>query len=399
MVRRAKSKNSYSLTRLRRTHSTARVLNLSLAFLNNKDSADYAAAPLFLNPRLNRSIFLKHTLRTSERETDFEGRSTVTKVVMPFEAEDLALGGFSFFLSDPELERNLSEQLEADYRSPAYKRDLKILRMLDMLPTFDPFLLRELLKRDGLSVAHCYFDLSERDTSQIKQFLQTDLQDEMRDYIQGEMGKIISLAFQNTGATEKQSSVLTEKLMSDASASSLDPLRVVLNLSGNDWNEGIFAWKGFLYYSWNIGAMNRYIPTLQREMLQTRVNEATRAELMDLQIIRNRVAGSLTKLYQVTSAGIQIYHNAYRDLIAGKPAAFRKFLKDAPHIFMEIGESFGMIMHICSTWKFLLSNRRQAWMSAEEAFDIFGEFDTQATAIIESHAANKQFRAQAPSWP
>jgi hypothetical protein len=32
----------------------------------------------------------------------------------------------------------------------------------------------------------------------------------------------------------------------------LEPLRVTLALTDNDFREGIFSWRGFLYYKWSI---------------------------------------------------------------------------------------------------------------------------------------------------
>ena len=33
----------------------------------------------------------------------------------------------------------------------------------------------------------------------------------------------------------------------------LEPLRVTLGLTGNDFREGVFSWRGFLYYKWSMG--------------------------------------------------------------------------------------------------------------------------------------------------
>ena len=45
---------------------------------------------------------------------------------------------------------------------------------------------------------------------------------------------------------------LADKLMTDETAQSLDPLRATLQLSGDEYREGVFAWKGFLYYKWMV---------------------------------------------------------------------------------------------------------------------------------------------------
>ena len=32
----------------------------------------------------------------------------------------------------------------------------------------------------------------------------------------------------------------------------LEPLRVTLGLTGEDFREGVFSWRGFLYYKWSM---------------------------------------------------------------------------------------------------------------------------------------------------
>lgn len=373
-MRAAKQKlrsNKHSLENLRRTCSTDRVLNLASVFERFGDTPEYAAAPMFHNQRLNKAIFLKHTLRAHERDFQTDRRMTVTKVVLPFAPGELALGGFSFFLNEPDIEKTLAFRVGGEPGSASLKRDLKILRIMDQLPTFDPFLLRERLKRDALSVSRCYFELSEADVAHI------------REYVQSEIQKIVSLAFAADTTMSSQAANMTDKLMTDETAASLEPLRVVLQLSGEEYRDGIFAWKGFLYYSWNIDAATSFMPSLQRQLLEMKVKYATRTELDEIHAIRRRVAYCLTYLYQIATDGVQLYRDAYKELIEGKPRAFRTFLKESPSRFLEVGEAFGMIMHIRSFWEFRFRGRRAQWLPVDEALDIFRDFDSHVSAIVE----------------
>ena len=42
-------------------------------------------------------------------------------------------------------------------------RDDRMLQVLDGLPSLDPFLMRERLKKEGFAPARCYFDLTDAD--------------------------------------------------------------------------------------------------------------------------------------------------------------------------------------------------------------------------------------------
>ena len=66
MVRNADGRRDLSL--YPRGGSTARVLNLALAYERFGDTEDFTAKPLFRNKRLNRALILKHALRPHERE-------------------------------------------------------------------------------------------------------------------------------------------------------------------------------------------------------------------------------------------------------------------------------------------------------------------------------------------
>lgn len=359
----------YNFAHLRLTSSTGRVLNLASAFENFGTTEEYAANPMFRNPRMNKAILLKHTLRAHERELVTDRRLTVTKIVLPFDTRELSLGGYSFFATEHDFEKNIAARIGAVHGSAELRRDLEVLKIIDMLPSFDPFLLRERLKRHSLTVARCYFDLSEADANR------------MRSFVEGEIRKIVRLAFQGDANMSSLSMTMTEKLMTDETAESLEPLRQTLQLSGEEYRDGIFAWKGFLYYSWNINTMIAFVPDLQRQLLGLRFLRAMQCESEELDAIRRRVARCLSTLTKIVNAGVENYRQAYQALIDGKPAAFRCFLKEAPAKFLEVGEAFGMIMHIKLFWDYRFRERRQTYIDVEEALDIFRDFDSHVSGI------------------
>ena len=366
----SKQKAKGNLANRSRSSSTDRVLNLVSVYRENHTNPEYTQSPLFRNPRLNKSIFLKHTLRKHERDQLRDYRMSVTKLIMPVDTSDLSLGGFSCFLNEPEIERTICSAFGGDITSEDFRRDIQILKILDSLPTFDPFLLRERLRREGTSVAKCYFDLTEADANR------------MREYVQGEIQKIVRLALTGEAKLMDQSSTITHKLMTDETATSLEPLRQVLQMSGDEWSEGVFAWKGFLYYSWNIDSTAKLMPQLQRQLLAARITGATRHELRDIDIIRRRISRCLAYLHQVALDGVAHYRSAYKDLIDGKPSSFQEFLKNAAASFIEVGEAFGMIMHMRSFYNFRFSEPGHP-LTVDEALEIFRDFDTQFAGIYE----------------
>jgi hypothetical protein len=359
----------YNFAQLRLTSSTGRVLNLASVFEKFGKTEEYSANPLFRNVRLNKAIFLKHTLRAHERELVTDQRLTATKIVLPFETTELSLGGYSFFASELDFEKNIAARIGAQAGSSEMSRDLDVLKIIDALPTFDPFLLREQLKRQSLNVARCYFDMTEADAKR------------MRSFIESEIRKIVCLAFADDPNMQSRSMAMTDMLMTDETAESLEPLRQTLQMSGEEYRDGIFAWKGFLYYSWNVKPMISFVPEFQRQLLSLKFLRANPDEAVELDHIRRRITNCLSKLAKIVTSGVNNYRDAYQALTEGKPAPFRGFLKEAPMRFLEVGEAFGMIMHFRLFWDFSFRKRREHWLDVEEGLSIFRDFDLHVSGI------------------
>ncbi len=294
------------------------------------------------------------------------GRSAnATKVVLPFATSDLSLGGSSFFVGQRDVERLLRESVGGYGDEAQLARDLEILRVVDELPSFDPFLLRERLKRVGHDPARCYFDLSEADMTR------------MRSFVEREIGRLVDLAFGQDGGMPAPglSARLAEKLMTDETAKSLEPLRMTLQLSGDEYREGVFAWKGFLYYNWMIGESAARLADLARQILSVKIPLATSDEKMQFAASRQRIVDQLSAATTRVRDGLRSYTAAFNELANGKPGAFRDFLLRAPTLFLSVGEAVSMVMHIESFWRFRFPPGKALVMNPEEASEIFSEFE------------------------
>lgn len=357
-------KGRRDLSLIRESGSTARVLNLPLIFQTAGATEEYLARPLFRNRRLNKSLVLKHTLRAADREIVSRRGTTATKVVLPFAAEDLGLGGTSFFVGQRDFERVLRNSVGAYTDETDFVHDIEVLTIIDELPSFDPFLLRERLKRYGHDPARCYFALSEADSAR------------MRSFVEREIGRLVDLAFGGAaGGTRNLSGRMAEKLMTDETAQSLEPLRTTLQLSGDDYREGVFAWKGFLYYNWRIKEFAPHLADLARQILSVKIPLATSDERQMLANARQRIVDQLGQASARVRDGLRNYNEAFEELANGKPTAFRDFLLRAPALFLSVGEAISMLMHIESFWRFRFPAGRALTLEPEEAVDIFGEFE------------------------
>ena len=68
------------------------------------------------------------------------------------------------------------------YADEKLERDIIVLRLLNAIPSLDPFLLREHLRNNEIEVAPCYFAISETD------------QERMHHFVSGELSRLVQLA-------------------------------------------------------------------------------------------------------------------------------------------------------------------------------------------------------------
>ncbi len=358
------------LSLIRASGSTARVLNLALIFERHGQSDDFQAQPLFRNAKLNRTLIMKHALRPHERSLFVRPEPHTTKIVFPFSATELGLGGASLMVGEKKFADSLRHAVGAASDADDFNSDIELLTLLHELPSFDPFLLREQLRRAGHAPARCFFDVSDADIAAMLAF------------VQKQIGPLVDLAFGAAGRrAEKLAMRLAEKLMTDESAQMLAPLRDTLRLSVGEFAEGVFAWKGFLYYKWVLGALvARQGEFTARFSDCGVVGEDGRAR-QQIDKLRHEVLAQIGSVLTRAMQAIHGYDAAFMGLGRGDPAPFREFLLAAPAQFIPLGEALGAVKHIDSFWGFRFPADSALKLEAEEFLDLLQEFERMLNGI------------------
>lgn len=369
-----------NLCNLRPTASTTRALDLALVQEKFGETEDFLKRPFFDNTTLNKSLILKHALRRNERDIFRDGRLSATKVLFPFAATDLSMGGEFLFVGEPDFVKKLTAKLGVQGASNI-ESDLNVLAIVDELPSFDPFLMRERLRQVGREPARCYFDVSAADTARMQAF------------VTAQIAQLVELAFRNEGnAASALAARMANKLMTDETAESLEPLRATLRLSGDEYREGIFAWKGFLYYKWSIEEWGARLPELSRSILSARILNASREDLLTIDTSRRLIIRLMGSTMGQVKASLAKYDDAFNALQEGRPTAFRDFLLQAPGMFVNLGESVGVIKHLDSFWRFRFPAGRAPSMEGSEAFEIFQDFELTVSGINDARKTTEALR-------
>ncbi|MFA4938184.1 hypothetical protein [Brevundimonas sp.] len=360
-----------NLEHLKSSASTARVLNLLRVWEENGDSSadgavrnpDWAARPIFRTSALNRALIIKHRLRRNETDLFTGRRQVATKVVIPIDDADLKTGGRYVFVNQIGFERMMTEAFGVAATHP----DIETLRLIDKLPSLDPFLLREQLRRGGLDPSPCYFSISDSDLQRMLAFVRSEIEPLVT----------LSLGPDAVAVNSDSAGRMASKILSNTPGDQLDALRLTLRLAPEQYQEGVFCWKGFLYYKWTLAALLGEVAGVAEAVRTIKpVGKIDRAAKEYLARSRDVLRGRIIKTCDEVSRTLRVYDDAYAKLTQeGRPTAFRDFLLDAPSMFAKLGDQLGAVQHIVSYWRFRFGPGA-APVNVEELMDIFMDFET-----------------------
>ena len=355
-----------NLANLPGTASTTRVLNLAKVYAEHGHTREWALAPLFRSPVLNRAMLLKHRLRRDEVDRFRLRRHVATKIILPIDIDDLSAGGRSMFVNEIGFDQSLEQAFGVGPGHP----DQKTLSVIDGLPGFDPFLLREQLRRNGITPAPCYFNLSPADLAA------------MISFVSEEIAPLVDLSLGPDGdlAADNPVAVLTGKILSMSAGEDLSALGLTLRLAPEQYEEGVFCWKGFLYYKWTLRSMMAQVGAVVDAVRRVKpLGRASSQQYASLDRARETVRRRILLTCEGTAAMMRVYDDAFRELTQeGRPTAFREFLRDSPVLFSKLGERLGALQHIVSFWNYRM-NPNQAVPNTEELIDLLADFETSLT--------------------
>lgn len=358
------------LALIRASGSTARVLNLALVFERFGLSDEFAAKPLFRIPKLNRALIIKHAVREHERSLFFRPEPHTTKIVFPYSATELGLGGSSVMVGEKKFDQLFRKCVGGSVSDDDLGADIDLLTLLHELPSFDPFLLREQLKRSGHDVAKCFFDVSDADIASMLKFVQAEIE------------PLVGMAFGAAGRrAEKLAMRLAEKLMTDENAQLLAPLRDTLRLSFGEFAEGVFAWKGFLYYKWMLSGSVERQDAFAKSFAACAIVTDDRRVKHEAQKLKQDILRRIDLVALRGGEMMASYAYAFTAFTHGDAGPFRAFLKEAPAHFIPLGEAIGAVKHIHSFWGFRFPDNSPPRLEAEEAQDMLQEFDRMLAGI------------------
>lgn len=338
------------------TWPSARLLNLHGLALSPPRDSDYLTRPMFAHPVLNRAIIIKHNVRPGEEERHAPRRFNITKVIFPFDPRDLNLGGQFLYVDQQDFVPALTRHLE--YGDLPLHRDVAVLRVLDRLPTLDPFLVREGLASHRYDVDSCYYRFSEPEKAH------------MLGFVEGEIESLIELCFGEVEAHDRRAKRFSQLLLADHDSPELEPLRETLRMDGPEFLAAMFAWKAFLYYRWRAHALTPPLKETVKSIGRISKRRYNTDSLRFVISARGLLETTIAKSWREIGLKLQMYDAAYDGLTHDrKPDAFRQFLMDGSSLFIDLGNRIGVLEQLVSFWDHRLDKHHTGTMSADEVMD------------------------------
>ena len=373
-----------SLRGLEKTASTSRVLNLAALATRNAGNPEHEKNPFFAAQTLNGAVIVRHRLRDQERESFDRLRYTAIKLIIPFERSDLGLGGRSVFVSERGW-LDAFEELRGE--APDLPRDIAVLEAIDELPSLDPFLLREHMKRRGFDISSSHFEISAPDLARMQRF------------VGSEIAKLIELAYRDAPGMEENTARLVEALLSARTDDRLEPLRLTLRLEKENYKEGIFAWKGFLYYKWVLNSLWGNLRDVFAELGRVRVIGPIDSETAaELEATKGRLRQKMERQVKMVMNHLNTYDEVFSQLTTeGNAVAFRDFLLKSPEMFLSLGEGCGLVSHIATYWRYQFPRGKPLAANVVQLMDVLQDFEASLGAETPEQQAAAERLAQQQS--
>jgi hypothetical protein len=199
----------------------------------------------------------------------------------------------------------------------------------------------------------------------------------MYTYASGEVRRLTSLAIKGTGPSQLASTAkIISALLSSEVGEKLEPLRATLRLGTEEFREGVFSWRGFIYYKWSMAELKPQVLKVLRDLNTIRIGGRADTEMLAfLSASKRAIVVAVKNNVDAVNGILEVYDKAYAALTENEdPKAFRDFLLDAPPLFLQMGEKIGAMSHIASFWRYRFPAGAPNVADSEEFATILRDF-------------------------
>lgn len=296
-----------------------------------------------------------------------------TKLYFPYDSANIYTGGQSVFFTENTFLDTLKSHIgwDANLNPDDYASDLKILEILNSMPTLDPFLVRDKMEKEGVTCDRRYFAIQPEEWAEIQNHIRSKLEPMVLLALQGQGGKF--------GKGRDQVRKFIDKIWHADDLSDLVPLIEAFRLPVDKTEEIFYSWKGLAYYEF------------QYARSQTRIRQfaewlATAAEPLDyakpeqrtvLKEYRTAIKTKIKNGWSKSSRIFNEYNSSYDELFVkkGSPTPFATFMGNAPQYFWSLGDVITRIYQAVEVWDKLTHRQPSRRLKSDPLLDLFMVID------------------------
>lgn len=328
---------------------------------------DPAAIPFFRNKPLNTTLLIKDTAP----ESDYRkvGASVGTKLYFPFNVGNIYEGGRTIFLHEKQLEAAIVEQYgEGALAKDALEEDMRILGILNRLPSFDPFLMKDMFIRQKIDVNADYFTIAQEIWNEIEAFMLLKFE------------PLVKAAFPDAMSSDERARALINKIWEARDMVALRPLIEAFRLPSHEALDMFSSWRGIVYYTFQYEREKTNLIELIKWLKSHDGNMAgiPAPEVKEMKAMIVTVSDQMKAEWQVIEGIVRSYETAYDKMFKSKTssAEFIAFLKNSSQTYWDIGNSIGKVSQGLYCWKAMttrFANQKLPWPQLQEIMRILAK--------------------------
>ena len=333
-----------------------------------KDAKAPAPKLLFDSRTMNFSVFIKEPAKTKPGMfAPAPGKTLRTRIYFPYNRDRPTEGGVSIDSRDPRLDEALLNVagLDKKNRPDTYEHDKKIIRILDELPSLDPFLLKDRFRQANMEVPDPYL------------YIQPGEWEAIRGFVHDQFRVVAHVIFPGEDhQMDEKAEQLTQQLWDLRDLEHLSALTKVFGLDPKRTEEIFYSWKGVIYYDYESDRLQPHISALFTWFDQgSTPKDFCKGEVeKELDRRRNAIKNLIKAAMAETQKHIAAYHRSFDLFFRERKTAsdFVTFLQSAPRNFYSLGESLSKLSHSVVLWDRGTQNFHGRLLPSDNLLELFG---------------------------
>jgi hypothetical protein len=323
-------------------------------------------ALFFKVPRMHGLVVLKEAIVNDRSQRGPDQPVVGTNLYFPYNCNDVYEGGRSVFFHDPHLMSVLNEQfgLEGSSMSKTdVDHDLKILRILDGLPSLDGFLMRDALEIEGVITNENFFEVPEKERLAIYEFIRQKFE------------PLVAAAFGTHASVADKVAFFIDKIWEARDRTALQPLVQAFRFPEENALAIFASWKGIIYYSFEYGRAKMKREAFGLWLRDKAVpRDPVPRDMMDhVNTLRKMTIAKLRHHWALAENISQEYETLYGKFVSSREGVgkFLEFLNRSKQIYWRMGDSLSKINHAIHCWDVVTAAFGERKLPADKLESLF----------------------------